>query len=405
MISSRSGIAFFAALLASACTDYESNTNLNPEGPPMVMQVRLKEKYVNAMGAIVERLEPVFAFGTHQNVTSVDEAHDVTSATAIGNRLRIVMDELLVGNNLEEIACRIPVDADAYSAVPIGATPDDIARCATAKDVLAKTCPGSDPLSVCICQLDGGCLGGTDVVPKGSPVGVLDVNQDGSADDTRFIADAVQVKCGSIMVPTDINASYWNPSGDQNVPALGGFDALGPAVVLQVDKPPLAPIGTPAFFPTNLECSLVFSAAVVDKSGEKVCTPPAGDIATNCSPGDTAAFKFKVEPLRVTTSSFTDGATNISRTIPINLRATAPIDPATLDLAGLFQTGGIRMTPAPPAGTVITAPTADTLKITPPTTGGFAANTTYTIMITSALTDYYGQALPQPITLTFTTGM
>lgn len=396
----RFGIAFSAALLASACTDYDSSTNLNPEGPPMVRQVRLKEKYVNAMGTIAERLEPVFAFGTHPNVTSVDEAHDVISATAMGNKMRIIMDELLVGNYLEEIQCRTVVDSDVYSAVPIGATPDDIARCSTAKDVLAKTCPGSNPLSVCICQLDGGCDG----TAKGSPVGVLDVNQDGSADDTRFIADAVQVKCGSIMVPTDINASYWNPSGDQNVPALGGFDALGPAIVLQVDKPPLAPTGTPAFFPTNLDCSLVFSPAVVDKSGEKVCAPPGGDIAGTCSPGDLTAFKFKVEPLRITTSSFANGATGVSKTLPINMRATAPIDPATIDMAGLLQTGGIRMTPAPPTGTVVAAPTADTLKITPPTTG-FQANTTYTIMITSAVTDYYGQPLPEPVTLTFTTGM
>ena len=64
------------------------------------------------------------------------------------------------------------------------------------------------------------------------PVGILDVNQDGAADDTRFIAGAVGIKCGAIDVPIDLDNSYWNPSGDQNEPAMGGFDALGPAIVL-----------------------------------------------------------------------------------------------------------------------------------------------------------------------------
>src|SRR5262245_50029841 len=178
MTASRIGIACVAAFVASACTDLNSATNLNPDGPPMVRQVRMNEKYVNAMGQLVDRVQPVFAFGTHPTVTTPDEAHDVTSAKAMGNKLRIIMDELLIGNNLEEIACRAPVDADAYDRVPIGATPDDIARCATAKDVLLSSCPGSNPHSVCICKNDGGC----GEVPKGSSVGVLDVNQDGSSD-------------------------------------------------------------------------------------------------------------------------------------------------------------------------------------------------------------------------------
>src|ERR1044071_7521521 len=103
MTASRFGIACVFAFAASACTDLESNTNLNPDGPPMVRQVRMHEKYMNASGVLTPRLDTIFAFGTHPDVTSVDEAHPVTSATAYNNPSRVIMDELLVGNNLEEI--------------------------------------------------------------------------------------------------------------------------------------------------------------------------------------------------------------------------------------------------------------------------------------------------------------
>src|SRR5262249_38267255 len=125
MISSRFGIAcVLASLTVAACTDLDSATNLNPEGPPMIRQVRLKEKYQDATGVLTDRAAPVFAFGTHPQITGPDEAHAVTSATAIGNKLRVIMDELLVGNYLEQIECRAPVTTDgAFDSVPIGATP------------------------------------------------------------------------------------------------------------------------------------------------------------------------------------------------------------------------------------------------------------------------------------------
>jgi hypothetical protein len=309
----------------------------------------------------------------------------------MANQFRIIMDELLLGNTLEEIVCRDVVDTDALDRVPIGATPDDIARCSTAQDVLPKSCPGSNPHSVCICKNDGGC-GAT---PKGSPVGVKDVNQDGAADDSSFIADAVQLKCGTHMVPTDVNTSYWYPSGDQNVPASGGFDALGPAVVLQAGAPPGTTLST-GFLPTNTECTLVFNPDVVDKQGHKVCAPPGGDVAQPCTEGDLSAVKFKVEPLGVISSV---AGTMVGKTSPVVLVATSAIDPATTPAT---LASGITMTPAPPAGTMLMYQTPTTLRIVPPA-AGFTGGTMYTISIATTVADFYGEKLPQPITITFTT--
>lgn len=351
----------------------------------MILQVRLTERYM-PLNSMFFSERSVFAFGTHPMALEA-EMHPVTSATADANKLRIITDELLVGNNLEEIACRGPIDSDAYSRVPRGATPDDIAQCAAAQDVLPATCKGE--FAVCICANPGGCLpdGATEMVAEGEPVGVLDINQDGAADDTRMIAGAVGLRCGSIDVPIDLDTSYWNPSGNQQVPAQGGFDALGPAIVLQ----PLATRG----LPTNLECQLNFSPEIVDKQGEAICAPTNGDPAQGCAgAGDVSAFKFSTVPLDFDLTGFTDGMTGVSRTSPIDLAANVPLDPATVN--------GITLTPAPGGAVTVTLMNGNELQVA--IAGGLAATTMYTLTIPTTVHDTYGQGAPTAKVFTFTTG-
>ncbi|HTL34639.1 MAG TPA: Ig-like domain-containing protein [Kofleriaceae bacterium] len=380
---------------SAACTDLESATNLHPEGPPMVEQVRMSERYTDATGGLNTR-GPLFAFGTHPTVTSPDQAHAVTSALATRNNLRIIMDELLVGNYLEQIKCRAPVSLDGqYDTVPLGATPDDVAKCAVAKDALKASCVGDH--TMCLCQIDGGC---GDVM-KGEPVGVLDVNQDGAADDTRFMQGAVGIKCGSIDVPIDLDMSYWNPSGNQQVPAMGGFDALGPAIVL-VAKPPAACGAACAdpTFPTNLTCGLTFAPNVIDKQNNQVCAPPDGDINKNCNPGDVTAFTFKTEPLSILqTSPINPGDTGVSRTSTVDLIFNAPLQPSTL--------GAVTVTEGstPYTQFTVSQPNVSLIRLTWTNATGLAANTMYTITVGTGLTDYYGQPIPAPATISFTTGM
>ena len=419
--------AALATMFVVACSDEESRTSLNPDGPPMVRQVRMWEKFIDNTNPAnpIERSRRVFAFGTHElaeddEVASTRPAGMVTTAAALNgtlvNQLRVIVDELLVGNNIEEIACRGPVDADALSRVPLGATPEDIVRCSGPDDVLPSTCPGSNPRSVCICKNDAGCLvNGTKLVEKGKPVGVADIDKDGAADDTQMIDGAVAIKCGSgnnITVPLDLTNSYWNPSGDQNRPAVGGFEALGPAIVIT----PLGPL------PTNVECQLAFAdgtmtfpdsqnpgqplPAIVDKQNLKLCTPANGDVAASCTEGDLSAFKFKVEPLTTTQLPFADNATNVNRNIgamtgmPIDFIFNAPLSPASLST--------ITVTPALPAGATITlagmGAMARTIRISGPTGTQLAANTMYTITIGSGVTDTFNQPLPTPLVIRFTTG-
>jgi hypothetical protein len=357
----------------------------------MIEQVRLTEVY--AVGAATGLDRTVFAFGSHPQAGG-DEAHAVTSARAARNKLRIIMDELLRGNSLEEIECRYAVDDDVFARVPVGATPDDVARCAVAQDVLPARCPGSDPRSLCVCQNADGCPSGTkldgspNVTPRGESVGVKDRDQDGAPDNTRFIQGAVALGCGAIDVPIDLELSYWTPSGTQQKPAQGGFDALGPAIVL-------VPRGA---LPTGLACGLTFAPDVVDKDGNQVCAPPDGDLDRGCTPGDTRAVHFTVEPLAFASSAVTDPGQ--SRTTDITITANAPLDPASL--AAITVTEGTAT--AYTAFTATLATPADATQITIHWTTGLAAATHYTLTVPTTVTDAFHQPAPQAFQIAFTTG-
>jgi hypothetical protein len=354
----------------------------------MIEQVRLKEVYT--ANDIPGLQRTVFAFGSHADAQP-SEQHPVTTAAASGNQLRIIMDELLRGNNLEEVQCRAVIDADAFGPVPVGDTPDDIARCAAAQDVLPVRCPGSSSRSVCICTLDAGCMipKTTITVPRGESVGIQDADGDGAADATQFIASAVAIRCGAIDVPTAPEFSYWTPSGTQQTPAQGGFDVLGPAIVLV----PAAPL------PTGSDCALVFAPSVVDKDGNQVCAPAGGDITAGCTAGDTAAFHFTVEPMAfIPTPAISDPGQSL--TAAITLRAPAAIDPASL--AGITVTEGAAPFTKFTASIGATADTASQLTIawTPP---GLTPSTRYTITIPTTVTDTYHHGPPQAIQFAFTT--
>ena len=383
----RTWMAVIATTVAgSACTNTDSATNLNPAGPPMLRQVRLNERVINATDPSLSFSRRVFGFGSHELAGAAEIVPEVTNAVVVGNNFRLIIDELLVGNNLEEIACRSAVDDDVFQRVPLGANPDDIARCAVADDVLPSSCTGAT--AVCICDNDLGCLRGTTPVAKGEPVGVLDVNQDGATDDTRFIAGVVGIKCGTINVPIDLDGSYWNPSGDQNKPAMGGFDALGPAINLQS-------VGA---LPTNLPCTLVFAPEVVDKENRQICAPAGGDVTLDCVEGDTSAFGFRTEALTFGPASWAQGETGVNRMNPALFSSNAPLLAASTAAANITVTqAGV-----PFNGFTTTLMMPQLLSVV--WTAQLAANTEYTVTFTPAVTDLYQQGVPAPLTFTFTTG-
>jgi hypothetical protein len=399
-----------------ACTDQESATNLRTSGPPMIEQVRMPEYYIQSDMSRAERR--VFAFGTFPTAVVPDEVHAVTQGAAKqdGAGIRIIFGSLLIGNYLEELRCNGIVDDDAYDKVPLGATPDDIAKCSSSlsQDVLDKTCVGDH--AVCICHNAGGCGG----VPMGSPVGVLDENGDGAADVHQLIKGAVGIKCHnaslSINVPIDQAQSYYNPSGFQEPPAIpstagSGYDQMGPAVVLF--SAGADGMGTVPVLPTNMTCGLTFDPDVVGKNNVQVCAPPMGRPAScndvnidqcdeSCTPGDVSAFSFGTEALVMLIQGLSDGQTGWNRTDDLIAYSqdNVPVDAGQIGTIQVFE--GAAMTPYTQFTVSLIAPDQVQIHWTNPT--GLAANTMYTVTFPTAFQDSFHVGLTAAQSYHFTTG-
>jgi hypothetical protein len=389
-----------------ACIDTDSNTDLVTAGPPEIAQVLLDEAYTDASGA--PEFRRVFAFGTHPTATP-DEEHPVTNAHASNQHLRVIMDQLVRGNRLQQIQCRDVVALDgngnetAFGDIPDDTTPTDIAKCAVSDAALPQSCIG-DHLT-CICQIQTGCDG----IAFGAPVGVLDDNDDGAADNMQLKPGSVQIVCGSngsIAVPLNLSTSYYNPSGNQLVPAAGGSDALGPAIVL-VPVNQFSPTAMGGFLPTNTTCGLKFDPSVVDEKNLEVCAIPGGRPAActgrladcpqflaGCTPGDVSAFSFGTEALSLI-SPLTPGEMGVSLTAPETFTANAPLLQSSL--------ANTTIMPAPPGGMTISLDTGTEEQITLTFPTGLVASTQYTLTFPTSVTDQFGQGLPAPLVITFTT--
>src|SRR5688572_2703276 len=134
----RLGSVLLLGATFGACNAVDSATDLNPEGPPQVRQIFMSEQITD--GAVVRPVKAL-AFGEHPDFAAQNPGDDGSVETALAKpsqRLRIVVDELLIGNYLEQIQCR----NGTFQSVPEGATPDDIARCSVAADLLPTSCTG-----------------------------------------------------------------------------------------------------------------------------------------------------------------------------------------------------------------------------------------------------------------------
>lgn len=377
-----------AALAPAACELPDSATSLNPEGPPMIQQVFMQEP--DAQG----RNQAVLAFGTHDLVPA-ERTHAVTKAAPLGQTMRVVFDELLIGNYLEEVACNARtgvVDCPQYSHIPEGATPEDIARCADADPAaLENLCKGE--FSVCM-------------NPERVPCGIKDEDTaarpaDGAPDDLRVIAGVVSLRCGNIEIGFDQQASFWQPAGNQLVPAgASPENSLGPALVLHPLNDQL---------PTNqTDCHLVLSPTVVDKDHIKVCAPAGGTLEGACTPGDLTAFSFSTEPLISVASVPSAGQMGVATELKITIYTNALIDEPSLRAGVTLRENGVvrndiavAVEGNPRSQIAIGAPDGadpgtdiDSLILLP--------NTSYEVSVTPR--DTFGVPAPTPITFTFTTG-
>ena len=397
---SRWAVLPVAAALIAGCAVPETATDLRPEGPPMVQQVFLSELTNN--NGVLRRIDGVAAFGWHPDVTNLsnrpdsgeadDRTHPVTTAIAASQTIRIVLDELLIGNSLEEISCR----DGSWSRVPEGATPDDIAACTVPTDLLPRFCVGEMRT----------CIG-----PDGEPVGVLDEDENGSADDTRLACNSsesetwctdgpVRLRCNDIYVQLDRQKTFWQPAGNQLVPAgQVPHSSLGPAIIVvpMNDRLPTQP----GLLPPGATCRFEFAPDVTDKNYNRICAPTGGVEGTedigDCTEGDVAAFSFGTEAVRRDSSSPSRGATNVSITRRSTyIELSAPVDPDSLAAATVVVMQGATVR------TDVTVDVNPEARINFTLAADMIPNTMYTISITG-LRDIFGQPIAGTFDNTFTT--
>ena len=417
-MSSRLGFAVLVGIVLGGCVDTTSTTDLVTSGPPEIAQVLLFEDQTSAAGGVT--MPEVFAFGTLPTADPSME-HAVSTAAGAAQELRVIMDQLMRGNRLEQILCRGDIAVDAtgalspWSDVPDDATPDDIAKCAVSDPALPQSCVGAN--LTCICQIPGGC----GMIAEGAPVGVEDQNADGAADVTQLKPGSVDIVCGhgtdrSIAVPIDTTISYYNPSGNQLVPVSGGFDALGPQIhLIPANAPTLPatdsqnrPLPPVKALPTSTTCGLAFDPSVVSKAGQQVCAVPGGRPASctgrladcpqfqqGCVPGDVSAFSFGVDAMTVS-ASVTDGQQNVALTQPIFVTSNVPFDQNNIQ--------NITLTPAPTGGLAIAlgTPNVSSIQLTFGM-AGLTPSTMYTLTVPTTVTDSFEQPPAAPLVVNFTT--
>jgi Bacterial Ig-like domain len=363
------GLAWITASAASVIAGCSSNDATDKVGPPEILQVFVRERVAghDAEGNGTVDILPRLAYGDHPDISTKDDDRKVTAAVAKdGQRLRVVVDRLLKGNAIEEVPCK----DGTWSRIPDGMDYNGVAKCA-----------GAD-LSHC----EGLCIG------PGGPVGILDENQDGAIDATRLIEGAVVMTCNGTVIPLDAERSYYQPAGSQDIPASGP-DTLGPAIA----------ITTADGMPPGAHCGLSFGEAVTGKHGDRMCAPGAA----GCTPGDTSAIGWDVEPFLIAETEPADGDSDVALTDDMSSDATvkihlnAPIDDASLAAAITITANGVAVTTVTPSIDADDDSTVDLVFAS-----GFAPSTTYVVSVTSGAAgvhDTYADSLAADTTFTWIT--
>jgi hypothetical protein len=370
------GTSALLLLGVSACGEEDSKTQLNPEGPPMVRQVFMDERVqVDTDGDGTpdsERTRTQMAFGSHPDISLDDDPADgVANAIALNNKIRIVIDEILDGSTLEQIGCADGTFVD----IPKGTDPDDIAECA---GVDRRNCT-----AVC-----------TQIGPDNQAVGVLDENEDGAADQFRFKDDVLAIVCDGQEMPLlldGLNKTFWNPSGNQQIPAGSiGVAGLGPAIVV-----------IPEGLRTGASCVIDIDDSVVDKDGESLCAPPGGDVTKACpGNGDTSLIEFGTQIFALLGAAPGDGQQFVRLDAQVLLQFNLDVDTASImDNVSISDETGI-------VAATIMAQMSDGAIISVAVDGDMTPETDYTVNVTggaNGLKEIFGGGLAEDIELTFTT--
>ena len=367
------GLVLALGGVVGGCGDITSVTDLDPEGPPKILQAFVldvvAEDYVLAYGihpdlnrcgfdkdqcdteggftCNMANTDPATTLGDHC-VDSAGKQPGVTTAVAAGASIRLIVKELLKADTVEQFECAC--GANCPEGKEFSATATNCVNC------------GDDPMTTTSDET-GLCL---------------DANDDGLADFTTLLPGIATITCGSLLTyNTDIGDGYYYPSGNQFPTSVLGYSGLGPAIVLE-------PAGD--VLPTNTDCSVSLTDKARDKDNQSFVAP------------DTA-ITFHTEPLAVAGSVPADAAKNVAvdtKQVVVMFNTLLSGTSITAANVSLAEKGGAAVTTGAPtvmAGANVVIPLTAPLK----------AATTYEVTIKADVADKYNQKLPEEVVLSFTT--
>lgn len=228
------------SLAMVGCDREESMTLLHPDGPPEVSQVFVTELVDDGEGGLAAVLN--LAFGEHPDACPVEGdppfgCSDVGDGT-VGQaaldtqKIRIVFDELLDGETIEQFQCAC-VAGGGDEPCPAGPT------------------ASLDP-SACVDNPN------STFNEQGK---WLDSANDGVPDAMELLPDLVTIDCGGTLIVPGPLEGFYNPSGNQQVPVSTGLaEGIGPALVLTLTQT----------LPADTDCGITFPAGkITDKDGNE----------------------------------------------------------------------------------------------------------------------------------------
>ena len=146
--------------------------------------------------------------------------------------------------------------------------------------------------------------------------GVTGDDPDFTPDDFQFKPGIAWLECAGTRVDLDITTSFYQPAGNQLIPARvsGGIDRLGPALVLHPD----------ANLPPGQTCQFHFDSSVIDKDGNNICAPDWRNFAGYMDDRCQKCLDFRANPRMPTAAEEEEGLPCSANEVRVCLETSDP---------------------------------------------------------------------------------
>jgi hypothetical protein len=374
---------------ASGCVEEAGGTELDPEGPPYVLQAFVLDPTSDDHSSPFVPPSLVLTYGVHRsiNVCPFNVATGENDGTCAAPLTCDINAGSKTFRHCVDGSGKLPISTNAFAGTPFirlvskelldGATLESFA-CAC-RGAGATACPAGGDWSASF--TDCSVCGDAAATTTNESGECLDANGDDVPDLTSLNPGVVALTCGT-LIPRRENVrgeGYYWPSGNQLPSSVLGWGGIGPAIV---HAPRIE-------LPTSTVCTVEVTAVPRDKDGNSFVP----------NPDFNEPITFRTEALAV--ADFDFGETETGTPVDVGelvLVFNVSLDEASVasgvtvtDSAGAAVDAEVALDPMDPTAVIITL--ADDL----------AAGEEYTVTVADTVADSFGVAFGMPEEFTFET--